>query len=74
MASCSGCGADITHAKTPEGENVPLEKWTDTTGDRRYRVVQLGPPLIVEKVSATSTAAAHPDHRVDCPAHDNGLR
>lgn len=73
MASCPGCGADIQHAKTEEGENIPLEMWTDTTGDRRYRIVKLGPPLIVEKVSPQSMIDAYPDHRLDCPDHGNGL-
>jgi hypothetical protein len=73
MASCPACGADITHAKLADGSNVPLEKWTDPTGDRRYRIVELGPPLVVEKVSPSSGIDAYPDHRLDCPAFDNGL-
>lgn len=73
MASCPGCGADITHAQTRGGESVPLEKWTDTTGDRRYRIVKFGPPMIAETVSDTSAIDAYPDHRKDCPRHDNGL-
>ena len=74
MASCPDCGADITHAKTPQGENIPLEKWTDPTGPRRYRIVKVGPPLIVEAVAEASPIDAYPDHRADCPAHGNGLR
>jgi hypothetical protein len=35
--------------------------------------VKLGPPLVVERVSPESPIDAHPDHRVDCPAHGNGL-
>lgn len=73
MANCPDCGATIDHAKTREGENIPIERWTDTTGDRRYRIVKLGPPLLVERVSERSPIDAHPDHRVDCPAHGNGL-
>jgi hypothetical protein len=73
MASCPDCGADITHAETSKGEHLPLEKWTEPTGDRRYRIVRFGPPMIAELVSASSTAAAYPDHRKDCPAHGNGL-
>jgi hypothetical protein len=74
MASCPDCGATIDHAKTADGTNVPIERWTDVSGDKRYRIIKLGPPLIVEKVSPQSPIDAHPDHRVDCPAHDNGLR
>lgn len=73
MASCRDCGADITHAQTSEGEHIPLEKWTEPSGDRRYRVVEFGPPLIAELVSSSSPAAAYPDHRKDCPSHGNGL-
>lgn len=73
MPSCPACGADITHARTESGENIPLEKWTDPTGDRRYRIVGLGPPLLVQRVSPSSGIDAYPDHRVDCPDYDNGL-
>jgi hypothetical protein len=73
MASCPACGADITHAKLHDGTNVPLERWTDTTGNERFRIVHLGPPLIVERVSPQSAIDAYPDHRVDCPAYGNGL-
>jgi hypothetical protein len=74
MASCPACGADITHARTEAGENVPLEKWTDTVGEDRYRVVAFGPPLTVAKVSESAPIAAYPDHRKDCPDYGNGLR
>lgn len=73
MPSCPSCGADVTPARTREGESIPLEKWTDPTGDRRYRIVELGPPLLVERVSESSQIDAYPDHRVDCPDHRNGL-
>lgn len=74
MASCPSCGADITHARTREGDNVPLEKWTEPgPSEKRYRIVELGPPLVVEPVTVTSAIDAYPDHRKDCPAHDNGL-
>lgn len=73
MASCPSCGADVTHAKLRNGENVPLERWTDTTGKDRYRIVELGPPLVVELVSEQSNIDAYPDHRIDCPGHGNGL-
>lgn len=73
MADCPNCGATITHAKTREGENIPIERWTDTSGDRRYRIIDLGPPLTVERMSPASPIDAYPDHRVDCPGHGNGL-
>jgi hypothetical protein len=73
MASCRSCGADITVARTRGGEIIPLEKYTEATGDRRYRVVEATDPLVVEMVSPTSTADAYPDHRKDCPGHDDGL-
>lgn len=73
MASCPDCGANVTHAKTKAGENVPLERWTDSTGPRRYRVIAFA-PLTVEPVSPASPIDAYPDHRLDCPAHGNGLK
>lgn len=73
MASCPSCGADITHAKSRDGENIPLEKWTEPTGPRRFRITDLGPPLIVEPVAPQSAIDAYPDHRKDCPAYGNGL-
>lgn len=72
MASCPDCGADITHAKTVGGDNVPLEKYTDSTGDRRWRIIGFS-PLTVEPVAPANPIDAYPDHRVDCPGHDNGL-
>lgn len=73
-ATCPGCGAEITHAKTVSGENVPLERWTDPSGSMRYRIVDIGPPLTVEPVSEQSAIDAYPDHRKDCPHGFNGLR
>lgn len=72
MASCPDCGADITHALTVSGDNVPLEKWTDNTG-RRYYVTAFGPPDTVERVAESSSREGYPDHRLDCPAHSNGF-
>lgn len=74
MPDCPSCGAPIQHAKLADGTNVPLETFTEPDGDRRYRITELGPPLKIEAVSVSSTAPAYPDHRKDCPAHDNGLR
>lgn len=73
MASCPSCGADIQHAQTTDGSNVPLEWFTEPSGDKRYRIVALGPPLTVELVSPSATGGAYPDHRKDCPAFENGL-
>lgn len=73
MPSCPACGADVTSAKLEDGTHINLEKWTDTTGDSRYRVIDVGPPLTVAKVAPSSVVDAYPDHRVDCPAHGNGL-
>jgi hypothetical protein len=73
MASCPACGADIQHATDETtGENVPLEKWTDPTGPSRYRIVGMN-PLTCERVAEASEVNAYPDHRLDCPAHGNGL-
>jgi hypothetical protein len=63
----------VTSARTRDGEVVLLEKWTETEGDRRYRVVEPTSPPVVELVSPASTFDAYPDHRKDCPAHGNGL-
>lgn len=74
MASCPDCGASITHAKNSAGENIPIERWTDSSGPGRFRIIKLGPPLVVEPVSPASPIDAYPDHRLDCPAHGNGLK
>jgi hypothetical protein len=73
MASCPACGANITHAKTADGENVPLEKYTDTSGPDRYRIIDAVSPPVVEKVPPSSTLDCFPDHRLDCPDYGNGL-
>lgn len=72
-SSCPSCGAAITWAQDQFGTKVPLEKWTDPTGSDRYRIVELGPPLIVARVSRASAIDAYPSHYKDCPAHGNGL-
>lgn len=56
------------------GSNVPLERYTDTTGPERYVVVRLGPPLVVERVREDAIVDAYPDHRLECPAHGPGFR
>lgn len=73
MASCPSCGATIQHARVKStGDNVPLEHFTDTTGANRYRIIEFD-PLTCELVAETSAVDAYPDHRIDCPAHGNGL-
>lgn len=78
MAICPDCGAEISHARTREGEHVPLDKFTDPTGTRRYRIVDTAVEdtrtmLIVEPVADSAPLEAYPDHRKDCPAHGRGL-
>jgi hypothetical protein len=73
VPSCPACGADIQHGEIADGTKVPLERFTEPDGDRRYRIVDLGPPLKVQMVSPASLIDAYPDHRKDCPAHGNGL-
>lgn len=75
-ASCPDCGADIQHAQTREGEHVPLERWTSPDGEHRWTIVTFGAPgkpHIIEPVT-NAMAEGYPDHREDCPAHQNGLR
>lgn len=57
--------------ETPEGR-VPLEKFTEASGDRRYRITSFT-PLKGERVSPQSGIDAYPDHRLDCPGYGNGL-
>lgn len=73
MANCPSCGSGITHARLADGTHIPIENFEDTTGDRRYRIVKVGPPHIVEPVAESSPLPAFPDHRKECPAHGNGL-
>lgn len=73
MADCPACGAPITHAKTETGAPVPLEKYTEPQGPRRFRIVRTGPPIVVAPVGDLAVIDAHPDHRLDCPDYDNGL-
>lgn len=79
MASCPDCGSPIKPARTRQGERIPLETFTDTVGDKRYRVLEVvprhdqDPVVLVEPVAPQSNGAAYPDHRKDCPAHGNGL-
>lgn len=70
--NCPACGAPIQHGRTAEGEKIPLERYTEPSGDRRFRIVEFGPPLLVESISANAQINAHPDHRKDCPDYDNG--
>lgn len=72
MAACPACGANIQHAQTEGGEHVPLEVNTEPEGERRYRIVALGPPLVVQPVRADALIDAYPDHRKECPDFQNG--
>jgi hypothetical protein len=72
-ATCPGCGAEVQHVEV-DGERIPLERFTEPSGDRRYRIIDFGPPMVAQKVSPYSAIDAYPDHRKDCPHFDNGLR
>lgn len=72
-ASCPDCGAEVLHAVTPDGTHVPLERWSSPDGANRYKIVKFGDPHIVSMVT-DATSDGYPDHREDCPAHQNGLR
>jgi hypothetical protein len=73
MANCTDCGAEVLVGVLAEGETIPLERWTASDGER-YRIVAFGDPHhTVEKVTTPFTDG-HPDHRLDCPAHYNGLK
>lgn len=61
------------HARTTEGEVIPLDKWTSPDGENRYRIVAFGDPHTIEKIMEPMKDG-HPDHREDCPSHQNGLR
>lgn len=74
MPSCGRCGGTILVSQTREGENVPLEPYTATTGPGRYRVLEPGPPRIVERVADSVPKEGFVDHRLDCPDFGNGLR
>lgn len=68
----------MTPVVLADGTSIPLEKWTDTTGDHRYRIIEFGDagagkPHLAEPVPPASTVAAYPDHRIDCPDFANGL-
>jgi hypothetical protein len=52
---------------------LPLEKYTDTSGPDRYRIIDAVSPPVVEKVPPSSTLDCFPDHRLDCPDYGNGL-
>lgn len=71
-SSCPACGAPITHAEDEDGTHIVLDKWTEPDGDRRYRIVELGPPLVVALVSEQSGIDAYPDHRKECPDYEAG--
>lgn len=71
---CPDCGARITLAKDESGNVVQLETHTEPTGAGRWRVVRFGPPIIVAPLPADSRVEGYPHHKLDCPAHGNGIR
>jgi hypothetical protein len=78
MANCPACGSPVTPAVTTDGLLVALETYADTTGRGRYRIIDTKPgdiraKLTVEQVAPQAHIPAFPDHRLDCPAHGNGL-
>lgn len=72
--SCGRCGGTILVAQTEDGEGVPLEPYTQTVGEGRYRVLKPGPPRIVELVPVGLALEGFVDHRLDCPEFGNGVR
>jgi hypothetical protein len=68
MTTCPACGANVDLAVDVDtDERVPLEKYTDASGDAaRYRIVALGPPLSVARVPDNAPGDFYPDHRFDC--------
>lgn len=73
-ANCPSCGSPITHVRTREGEHIPIDNREDSSGEGRYRIIEIGPPHIVEPVPANSMLPAFPDHRLECPGHGNSQR
>lgn len=72
--SCGRCGGTILVAQTADGEGVPLEPYTQTDGEGRYRVLASGPPRLVERIPDALPVEGFVDHRLDCPDFGNGLR
>lgn len=72
--ACPACGANVDLAQDIDtGEMVPLEKNTDASSDAaRYRVVNSGPPLKVQRVPDNAPGDFFPDHRFDCKDFNAG--
>lgn len=75
--NCPGCGHPIQICQTAEGERVPLETYTEMSGERRYTVVKFGNPAegephTVAPVAPRSLHPALPDHRIECRAWEDG--
>lgn len=72
--TCPGCGGSVYVGKTREGETVHVDVNTDAAGDApRYRMVEVHPHTILERVRDDAPGDFHPDHKYDCPAFGNGL-
>lgn len=72
--SCPNCGTTIDLAEeVGTGETVPLEIYTDASGDApRYRVVGMRARAIIERVPTGAAGDYYPDHRHDCPSWNAG--
>ena len=72
--TCQACGANVDMARDMEtGEMVALEKYTDASSDaRRFRVINNGPPLTVQRVPDSAPGDFFPDHAFDCPGQNAG--
>lgn len=75
QTTCPDCGANVQVAKVAKtGQKVALELHTDASSDAdRYRILELGPPLVVVKVPTALAGDYYPAHVADCPAHGAGL-
>lgn len=75
--NCPGCGHPIQICHDVDGNAIPLETFPEMTGERRWTVVKFGVPAegkphTVAAVKPDSPVSAYTDHRVDCPAGENG--
>ncbi len=72
MATCPSCGGSIQFGVGPDGSKVPLEWFTETSGQGRYLIIG-HVPLTVTPVAEDSPVRGFPDHRLECPDYGNGL-
>lgn len=66
--TCPACGANVqVGTDIATDERVPLEVNTDASSDAaRYRIVNIGPPMTIERVPDNAPGDFYPDHRFDC--------